>query len=844
MRFYGNIQGEEMDEDEIKNDRIKDVNLEDEVKTSFINYAMSVIASRALPDVRDGLKPVHRRILYAMEELGLQPNKGYKKSARITGDTMGKYHPHGNAAIYDAMVRMAQDFSMRYPLVDGHGNFGSLDGDGAAAERYTEAKLSKISSHMIEGIDKNTVDFVPNYDEEFFEPSVLPARFPNLLVNGSSGIAVGMATNIPPHNLTEVIDGVVRLIDNNMSGLETDVDELMEIITGPDFPTGANILGTSGIKSAYRTGKGSVTVRGEAVIETMKNGKEMIVISEIPFMVNKAQMVEKIGDLIKDKKIEGIADLRDESNRHGIRIVIELKRDVNSAIILNNLYKYSQLQNTFSINMLALVNNEPRTLNLKQALVYYLEHQVEVIVRRTQFDLDKAEKRLHILEGLLIALDHIDEVIAIIRASADTATAKTRLMERFELSEIQATAIVDMRLRALTGLERDRLENEYNELKALVAELMAILADKNKQYAIIKEEIIVIRDKFGDGRRTKIQLVADGDINIEDLIDDEMCVITMTHLGYIKRLALDTYKSQNRGGKGIMGMQTREEDIVKNLFITNTHSNLLYFTDKGKAFIKKVYEIPEATRTAKGIAMVNLINLAPDEKITTVIPIKDFSEDEYFVMVTRHGIIKKTHLDVFKNINKSGIRALTIKDGDELISVLKAKEEDEVFVATNLGMGIMFNLSDVRPMGRAAAGVKAITLNPADKVIGSEVVDFDRNMLLCSELGFGKVTEMDQFRHQKRGGKGLKVYKVTPKTGSLIGISQVNENDELMLINSEGVIIRLRIEDISIRGRVTQGVKLIDLKDDQSVINMAKISVDEIDDEDLEVAKATTETKK
>ena len=821
-----------MDEDEIKRDKIQDVSLEEEVKTSFINYAMSVIASRALPDVRDGLKPVHRRILYAMEELGLHPNKGYKKSARITGDTMGKYHPHGNAAIYDAMVRMAQDFSMRYPLVDGHGNFGSLDGDGAAAERYTEAKLSKISSYMIEGIDKDTVDFVPNYDEEFLEPSVLPSRFPNLLVNGSSGIAVGMATNIPPHNLTEVIDGVVRIIDNNVADLDTDIDELMEIIKGPDFPTGANILGTSGIKSAYKTGKGSVTVRGEAVIETKKNGKEMIVITEIPFMVNKAQMVEKIGELIKDKKIEGIADLRDESNRHGIRIVVELKRDVNSAIILNNLYKYSQLQNTFSINMLALVNNEPRTLNLKQALTYYLEHQIDVIVRRTKFELDKAQKRLHILEGLLIALDHIDEVIAIIRSSSDTATAKTRLMERFDLSEIQATAIVDMRLRALTGLERDRLENEYNELKLLVAELMGILADKNKQYAIVREEILVIRDKFGDARRTKIQLASDGDINIEDLIDDEMCVITMTHLGYIKRMALDTYKSQNRGGKGIMGMQTREEDMVKNLFVTNTHSNLLYFTDKGRAFIKKVYEIPEATRTAKGLAMVNLISLAPDEKITTVIPMKDFSADEYFVMVTRHGVIKKTHLDVFKNINKSGIRALTIKDGDELISVLKAEEESEVFVATELGMGIMFNLSDVRPMGRAAAGVKAITLNPTDRVIGAEVVDFQRKILLVSKLGLGKVTEIEHFRHQKRGGKGLKVYKITSRTGNLIGISQVDDQDELMLINSNGVIIRLRVDEISTRGRITQGVKLIDLKDNEEVINMAKISVDEIDDED------------
>ena len=824
-----------MDESVNNIDKIKDIKLEEEIKTSFMNYAMSVIASRALPDVRDGLKPVHRRILFSMDEMGLSPNKGYKKSARITGDTMGKYHPHGDAAIYEAMVRMAQDFSLRYPLVDGHGNFGSIDGDAAAASRYTEARLSLISSFMLLDLDKDTVDFIPNYDEELSEPVVLPARFPNLLVNGVSGIAVGMATNIPPHNLGEIIDGVVLIIDNNIEGIETDIEDLIKIIPGPDFPTGANILGVSGIKTAYRTGRGGITIRSIANIEELKNGRQMIVVSEIPYMVNKSVMVEKIGELIRDKKIEGISDLRDESNRHGIRIVIELKKDATALVILNNLYKYSQLQSTFSFNMLALVNNEPKTLNLKDILVYYIEHQIEVIIRRTNFELDKANKRLHILEGLLIALDNIDEVITIIRASKDTGVAKTSLTERFSLTDIQATAIVDMRLRALTGLEREKLQAEHKELIDLVSKLTEILQDKNKQYNIVKEELLEVRRKFADSRRTNILPNQEDDISIEDLIDDEMCVITLTHLGYIKRLPLNTYRSQNRGGKGIMGMQTREEDIVKNLFVTNTHSYLLYFTNKGKVYSNKVYEVPESQRNAKGMALINQINLIPNEKVTAIIPIKDFDQGQFITMITKHGIIKKIQTTHFKNINKSGKRALTLKDEDELISVLETGELSEAFVATKHGMGIMFSLEDVRPMGIAAAGVKAITLSPADTVIGAEVLKHDSSILVVSEFGFGKCTEVSAFRHQRRGGKGLKIYKITQKTGNLVGIAQANTDDGIMLINSLGIVIRLRISDISTMGRVTQGVKLINLNKDEKVISMAKISTEDV--EGLEESK-------
>ena len=810
-------------------DKIVDIKLEDEMKSSFIGYAMSVIASRALPDVRDGLKPVHRRILYAMNELNLQPTKAYKKSARIVGDTMGKYHPHGDSSIYDAMVRMAQDFSMRYPLVDGHGNFGSIDGDSAAAQRYTEARISYIASEMLSDIEKNTVDFVPNYDEEFFEPSVLPARFPNLLVNGVSGIAVGMATNIPPHNLTEVIDGVVKMIDGYIEDVDTDIEELIEIIKGPDFPTSANILGSSGIRSAYRTGRGKLTVRSEIEIEVLSNGREMIVIKEIPYQVNKSSLVEKIGDLVRDKKIEGISDLRDESNRHGIRVVVELKRDANSAVILNNLYKYSSLQDTFSINMLALVNNEPKTLNLKQILEYYIKHQIEVITRRTQFDLNKALKRSHILEGYLIALDSVDEVIKVIRACADAATAKISLSEKFGFSEEQAAAIVEMRLRSLTGLERNKIEKEHSELNILIEKLKDILEDKNTMYNLIRDELLILRSKYLSSRRTKI-LPHQDDIDYEDLIDDEMCVITTTNLGYIKRLPLSTYKSQNRGGRGVMGMQTRDEDIVENLFVTNTHSYLLYFTSKGKVYMNKSYEIPEAMRNAKGTALVNLVNLDGDEKVKAIIPMKEFINDNYFVMITKKGIIKKTSLATFKKINKSGVIALTIREDDELISVLQTNGEKEIFVATKQGLGIKFNENNIRPVGRQASGVKSISLRSDDHVVGCEILEDDFKVLLVSENGFGKCTETSEFRLQRRGGKGLRVYKTTPKTGTLVGISLVTENEELMLINSEGIIIRIRISDISTLGRNTQGVKLINLNENQKVINIAKITEDQIEE--------------
>lgn len=811
--------------------KIQNIRLEEEIKTSFINYAMSVIAARALPDVRDGLKPVHRRILYAMEELGLQPDKGYKKSARITGDTMGKYHPHGNAAIYDAMVRMAQDFSMRYPLVDGHGNFGSIDGDGAAAERYTEARLSRISSYMLEDIDKNTVDFVPNYDEEFIEPAVMPARFPNLLVNGVTGIAVGMATNIPPHNLKEVVNTVIRLIDNQTAGKETSIEELIAVLPGPDFPTGANILGISGIRQAYRSGKGSLTLRSTVNIEEMKNGRQRLVVTEIPFMVNKSVMVEKIGELIRDKKIEGVSDLRDESNRHGIRIVIELKKDANANVLLNKLYKFSQLQTTFSINMLALVNNEPKTLNISQILHYYIDHQIDVITRRTQFELDKAQKRLHILEGLLIALSNTDEVITLIRSSEDTAAAKLSLTERFDLTDIQATAIVDMRLRSLTGLEQEKLEDEHKELTALAEELLSILANHNKKLTMVKEELLSVRNKFADERRTKIHLEEGEEINIQDLIEDETCVITMTHLGYIKRMPLDAYKSQRRGGKGVIGVKTREEDIVKHLFVTNTHSFLFYFTNKGKVYANKVYDIPEANRTSKGRAIVNQINLGPGEKVTAVIPLREFKDDDYFIMVTKEGVIKRALTGRFQNFHKSGKVALTLKEGDELITVLEGKDSNEIFVATKLGMGIMFAAGDVRPSGHSAVGVKAITLGLGDEVIGAEIIREKKNMLMVSERGFGKCTELDAFRLQRRGGKGLKMKKLTSRTGYLVGISQVDPTDELMLINDLGVIIRIRIADIATKGRLTQGVKLITLEEDTKVISIAKIPMD-VEDKD------------
>ncbi len=848
-------------------DKIMDVEISEKMKTSYIDYAMSVIVARALPDVRDGLKPVHRRILYAMNELNLDPSKGYKKCARIVGDTMGKYHPHGDAAIYDALVRLAQNFSMRYPLVDGHGNFGNIDGYPAAAQRYTEARMSRISLEMLADIDKNTVNLTDTYDGETKEPEVLPSRFPNLLVNGSSGIAVGMATNIPPHNLTEVIDGIVKIIDNRiLEGKDTDIDELTSIIKGPDFPTGATILGKNGILSAYRTGRGKINIRSEAEIETLQNGKERIIITEIPYQVNKSRMIEKIAELVKDKKVEGISSLNDETSREGIRVVIECKREANATVILNQLYKYSSLQESYTINFLAIVNGEPKILNLKDMLLYYIEHQEEVVTRRTKFDLDKALKRAHIVEGFLKALDHIDEVINIIRNSQTTAEAKERLKDRFDFTEEQVTAIVEMRLRSLTGLEREKLENEYSELMEFIAEMRAILSDKNRLFQVIKDELLIIRKRYGDERKTKI--INDfGEIDIEDLIEDEMSVVTLTRLNYIKRIPLDTYKSQNRGGKGIIGMQTRDEDLVKNIFLSSNHDYIFLFTNKGKVYKIKTYEIPEAGRTAKGTPIINLLNLSADEKISAVIPIREFnfntesgdsSEEErnsdvfeenyelseesadtdgtgngdYLVMTTKKGIIKKVETEKFSNIRTSGLIALNLKDGDELISVKRTDGKGLIFIATKFGMTIKFDEKDVRAMGRTASGVHAIKLKDDDEVIASEIVSDGYKMLIVSEKGFGKCTSADEFRLQSRGGFGTKGYKITEKTGNLVGVSMVNDNEELMMITSDGVVIRIRVKDISNSGRVTQGVKLINVGENVKVMSIAKIEEESIESED------------
>lgn len=825
-------------------DKIVEVNIEDQMKNAFIEYAMSVIVSRALPDVRDGLKPVHRRILYAMNELSLDPSKPHKKSARIVGDTMGKYHPHGDSSIYDAMVRMAQDFVMRYMLVDGHGNFGSLDGDSAAAPRYTEARLSKISTEMLADIEKNTVDFVPNYNEEFLEPTVLPSRYPNLLVNGSSGIAVGMATNIPPHNLTEVIDALVTIIDNKaIEDRETDIEELIDIIKGPDLPTGASILGTQGIKAAYRTGRGKICIRAKAEIEPMPGGREMIVVTEIPYQVNKARLLEKIGELVKDKKIDGITDLRDESDRNGIRVVIELRKDANSNVILNQLYKFSQMQEKIGIIMLALVDNDPKVLNLKEMLVYYLEHQKQVVYRRTQFELNKALKRAHLLEGFLKALDHIDEVIDIIRSSKDISTAKERLIERFEFSDEQATAIVNMRLGSLTGLERRKLEEEYAELMELIKELQAIIDDEKRLFSVIKEELLVIRTKYGDERRTAI-VYDTGEIDMEDLIDEEMSVITMTHYDYIKRLPLSTYKSQNRGGKGIMGMQTRDEDIVKNVFIANTHDYLLFFTSRGRVYRIKAYEIKEAGRTARGTAIVNLLSTNADEKITAVIPMRNIKAGGYLIMVTKKGFIKKTELSAFEKIRQMGMIAVNLREDDELISVMQTNGENELFVATRKGKGIRFSEKDVRPMGRGASGVIAMRMR-GDNVVGAQVLNDGYKILFVSEKGYGKCTEISEFNLQNRGGLGLNAYKITSKTGEIVGVTLVNDKEELMIINSEGVIIRIRINDISTLGRITQGVKLINLNENETVADIAKIAEDHIEiPEELEELEEVEEEEK
>ena len=806
-----------------ENNRIIPAEISKEMKDSYIDYAMSVIAGRALPDVRDGLKPVHRRILYSMNELNLTPDKPYRKSARIVGDVLGKYHPHGDSAVYLAMVRMAQDFSTRGLLVDGHGNFGSVDGDSPAAMRYTEAKMSKLSLELLRDIDKETVDFGPNFDESLKEPTVLPARFPNLLVNGSNGIAVGMATSIPPHNLGETIDATVHLIDNP----DCDVDELMQYIQGPDFPTGAIIMGKDSIAEAYRTGRGKVKVRSRAEIEELPKGKQQIVVTEIPYQVNKAKLVERIAELVKEKKLEGISDLRDESNRNGMRIVIELKRDANANIVLNNLYKHSQMEDTFSIIMLALVNGVPKVLNLKEMLYYYVEHQKDVVTRRTKFELNKAEARAHILEGLRIALDNIDAVISLIRSSKTTGEAKEGLTSKFGLTDIQAQAILDMRLQRLTGLERQKIEDEYSELMKKIEHLRAILSDEKLLLGVIKEEIIAIKDKYADARRTEIRH-AEGEINMRDLIDDEEIAITLTHFGYIKRVPLDTYKSQNRGGKGIAAMSTREEDFVKHLVTTSTHSRLLFFTNKGRVFRLDAFEIPEGKRKAKGTAIVNLLQLAPNEKITTLIPVDDINDKElYLLLATKKGIVKKTKREEFKNINKSGLIAIGLRSDDELIDVKITNGEKDILLVTENGMSIRFNETDIRPMGRTAMGVKGITLSTEDRVVSMNLTDEGHELLVVSENGFGKRTDINEYRVQSRAGKGIKTYNIFEKTGKIVGAEMVDEQDQIMIINSDGILIRLQVEDISIYGRVTSGVKLMKTEDEVNVVSIAKINIDE-----------------
>ena len=819
-------------------DKIIDTEIADKMKSSYIEYAMSVIVSRALPDVRDGLKPVHRRILYAMNKLNLDPSKGYKKCANIVGETMVKYHPHGDSAIYDALVRMAQDFSMRYMLVDGHGNFGSIDGYPAAAHRYTEAKLSKIAVEMLSDIEKNTVDFTDNYDSTEKEPTVLPSRFPNLLVNGSSGIAVGMATNIPPHNLKEVIDGLLKIIDNKIEeNRETKIEELLDIIKGPDFPTGATILGKAGIRMAYMTGRGRLRVRSTANIETTKTGKERIIITEIPYQVNKSRMIEKIAELVKDKKVEGITDINDESDRNGIKVVIECRKDANANVILNQLYKYSQLQESYSVNFLAIVDGVPKTLNLKEILEYYLKHQEEVVTRRTQFELDKALKRAHIVEGLLKALDFIDEIINIIRSNKDIKDAKTILIDKFDFTVEQVDAICEMRLRSLSGLEREKLDEEFAKLSSIIDELKSILGSVNRLLQVIKEEFLQIKAKFGDERKTAI-VQDEGDLYIEDLIEDEMSVITMTHLDYVKRLPLSTYKSQNRGGKGIIGMQTRDEDFVKNLFLSSNHSFIYFFTNKGKVYRIKTFEIPEAGRTAKGTPIINLLQIESGEKITAVIPVKqnknneEIDKDEYLIMTTKKGIIKKTKISMFNNIRKMGLIAVNLREDDELISVKKITDGKQMFLATKLGMSIKFNQEDIRELGRNATGVKAITLNEDDEVVASEVIEKNKKILIVSEKGFGKCTLSDEYRLQSRGGKGLKTYKITERTGNVIDVKMIDEKEELIMVTSDGVIIRIRAKDISTTSRVTQGVKLINVSDDVKVMSVAKISEDYIENEE------------
>ncbi|MEE0853633.1 MAG: DNA gyrase subunit A [Eubacterium ventriosum] len=826
-------------------DKIHEVDLKETMETSYIDYAMSVIASRALPDVRDGLKPVQRRVLYSMVELNNGPDKPHRKCARIVGDTMGKFHPHGDSSIYGALVNMAQEWNTRYPLVDGHGNFGSEDGDGAAAMRYTEARLSKISMEMVADINKDTVEFTPNFDETEKEPSVLPSRYPNLLVNGTSGIAVGMATNIPPHNLTETINAIVKIIDNKVEeNRDTTIEEIMEIIKGPDFPTGATILGRKDIEQAYRTGRGKIKTRAVSEIETMDNGKSRIIVTELPYMVNKAKLVEKIASLVKEKKVDGITDLRDESDQEGTRVVIEVRRDANANVILNQLYKHTQLQDSFGVIMLALVNGEPKVLNLLQMLDEYLKHQKDVVTRRTKFELNKAEERAHIIKGLLIALDNIDEVIKIIRGSRTTADAKKNLIERFGLSDAQSQAIVDMRLRQLTGLAREDLEAEYADLMAKIDYLKSILADENKLLTVIKEEIEVIRDKFGDERRTKIGINV-GDLSDEDLIPEEDTVVAMTNLGYIKRMTVDNFKSQNRGGKGIKGMQTIDKDFMKDMFMVSTHDYILFLTNTGRIYKLKCYEIPEAGRTARGMAIVNLLQLQPGEKISAMVQMKEFEEDKYLIMATKEGTIKKTPIMAYTNIRKSGIQAITLREDDELIDVTISDNNDNIMLITKKGQGIKFRETDVRETGRSAMGVRGIELNQDDEVISMQLESQGECVLIVSANGMGKRTPFTDFKLQNRGGKGVKCYKISDKTGEVVGVKAVNDGNEIMMITNEGIVIRMFVDDISILGRVTLGVKLMNTgdKDDIVVASITKVKESVTEADALEAARLSEENE-
>ena len=832
-----------MDDDKIF-DKIDEVGLKKTMERSYIDYAMSVIAARALPDVRDGLKPVQRRILHSMNELKNGPDKPHRKCARIVGDTMGKYHPHGDSSIYEALVKLAQEWNTRYPLVDGHGNFGSVDGDHAAAMRYTEARLSKISTEMMADIGKNTVDFIDNFDGTESEPVVLPSRYPNLLVNGTSGIAVGMATNIPPHNLKETINAAIRIIDNRVEeGRETDIDELMEIVKGPDFPTGAQILGRQGISDAYKTGRGKIKVRAVTEIETMNNGKHRIIVTELPYMVNKSLLIKNIADLVKNKRIDGITDIRDESSREGMRVVIELRKDVNANVILNQLFKHTQLQDTFGCIMLALVDGVPKILNLKDMLTYYLKHQEDVVLRRTKYDLDKAESRVHVLKGYLIALDNIDEVISIIRSSKNVREAKTRLIERFGLTEIQANAIVDMQLRALTGLEREKIENEYNELMAKIEEYKAIIADKNKLLGVIKTELAAIADKYGDERRTSISAYSD-DITDEELIKREEIVISMTKLGYIKRMPKDTFKVQNRGGKGIKGMNIIDNDIIDEIFLTNTHNFIMFFTNMGRVYRMKGYEIPESGRNARGVAIVNLLQLLPNEKVTAIIPIAGFDK-RYLIMATKNGIVKKTKIEAFENIRKTGLAAITLNDGDELIEVKATSGENDIFLVTKKGMCIRFNENCVRDTGRTSMGVRGIRCDKSDEVIAMQLDVQGEEILFVTANGMGKRTELSEFSPQMRGGKGVKCYKITKKTGDIVSAKAVTNDHDIMMMTNEGIMIRMHCSDITVIGRITSGVKLMNVGNGAFVASVAKLArsnEEESADEDVNEASEESES--